>query len=174
MEDAAAADERLVDLEVGVLGGGADKDDRAVLHPGQQRVLLRLVKAMYLVDKEDGALAVEAGAFLRLGHGLANLLDAGEHRVERDEVGAGGVGDDPRQCRLARARWAIEDQAAQLVGLDGAAQQPPRADDVLLADVLGQSARAHACSQRRILLHPFSVGLVEEVGCGVHGKVRSA
>ncbi len=64
LEDAAAADQRLVDLEVGVLGGGADQDDRAVLDPRQQRVLLRLVEAVHLVHEEDGALAVLAAALL--------------------------------------------------------------------------------------------------------------
>ena len=70
LEDAAAADQRLVDLEVGVLGGRADQDDRAVLDPRQQRVLLRLVPAVHLVDEEDGALAELAAALLRLGDGL--------------------------------------------------------------------------------------------------------
>src|SRR5690606_14905756 len=94
LKDAAAADQRLVDFKIGVLGGRADKDDGAVFHPGQQRVLLRLVKAVDFVHKEDGALPVEFGAILRLGDGLADLLDAGQHGVERDEVGARRVGDD--------------------------------------------------------------------------------
>ena len=45
---------------VGILRRGADEDDRAVLDPGQQRILLGLVEAVHLVDEEDGALVVEA------------------------------------------------------------------------------------------------------------------
>ena len=50
-----------------------------------------------------------------------------------------------------------------MVGLDGAAQQPARPDDMLLADELVQRARAHPRRQRRFLLQPFLVGLVKEV-----------
>jgi hypothetical protein len=50
-----------------------------------------------------------------------------------------------------------------LVGLDGAAQQPPRADDVLLADILGERARAHARRQRRAARHRQTAGGVVDV-----------
>src|SRR5690606_6303748 len=43
LEDAAAADEGFVDFEVGVLGGGPDEDDHAVVDVGQEGVLLGLV-----------------------------------------------------------------------------------------------------------------------------------
>ena len=118
---------------------------------------------MHLIHKEARALAVLGGALLRLGHGLANLLDAGEYGVERNEVRAGGIGNDLRQRRLARAGWPIEDEAAQLIGLNGATQQPPGTNDVLLADVFLEGARAHARRQRRILLQPFLVGLLKEI-----------
>src|SRR5690606_12377526 len=52
-ENARTADERLVDLEVGVLGRRSDKDERAVLHVRQEGILLRLVEAMDLVDEKD-------------------------------------------------------------------------------------------------------------------------
>ena len=86
LEDARAADQRLVDLEVRVFRRGADQDDRAVLDPRQQRVLLRLVEAVHLVDEEDRALAELAAALLRLGDSRADVGDAGQHRVDRDEV----------------------------------------------------------------------------------------
>ena len=70
LEDAAAADERLVDLEIGVFGGRADQDDRAVLDPGQQRVLLGLVEAVHLVHEEDRALPVLPAALLGGGDRL--------------------------------------------------------------------------------------------------------
>ena len=152
LEDAAAADERLVDLEIGVLGGRADEDDRAVLDPRQQRVLLGLVEAVDFVHEEDRALAELPAALLRLRDRLPDVGDAGQHRVDGDEVAAGGVGDDARQRRLARARRPVEDDRAELVGLDRPAQQPSRPDDVLLADELVQRARPHPRGQRRFLV----------------------
>ncbi len=41
-----------VQLETRVLGGGADQRDRAVLHDGQEAVLLGAVEAVDLVDEE--------------------------------------------------------------------------------------------------------------------------
>ncbi len=169
LEDAAAADQRLVDLEVGVLGGGADQDHRAVLDPGQQRVLLGLVEAVDLVDEEDGALAELAAALLRGGDGGADVGHAGQHGVDGDEMRPRGVGDDARQGGLAGARRAVEDDRAELVGLDGAAQQPARADDVLLADELVQGARAHARGEGRLLLGQFLAAGIEEIGIGGFG-----
>ena len=61
--DAAAGEQRGVEFEGGVLGGGADQADGAALDVGQEGVLLRLVEAMDLVDEEDGARA-EAGGLL--------------------------------------------------------------------------------------------------------------
>src|SRR5215470_6894057 len=43
-----------VDLERGVLRGGADQHHVATLHIGQEGVLLSLVEAMDLVNEEDG------------------------------------------------------------------------------------------------------------------------
>ena len=169
LEDAAAADQRLVDLEVGVLGGRADQDHRAVLDPRQQRVLLRLVEAVDLVHEEDGALAELAAALLRVGDGGADVGHAGQHRVDGDEVRPRGVGDDPRQRGLARARRPVEDHRAELVGLDGAAQQPARPHDVLLADELVQRARAHPRGERRFLLGQLLAAGVEKVGVGGFG-----
>ena len=78
------------------------------------------------------------------------------------------VGDDLRQGGLAGAGRAPEDDGReQPVGLDGAAQELARADDVLLADVLVQGARAHAGGQRGFGFHAFLHGVVEEVGHGV-------
>ena len=78
--------QRRVDLERRVLGGRADEDDVAGLDARQKRVLLRLVEAVNLVDEHDGAAARRAAPRFGGGHDLADLLDAGEHRAERDEV----------------------------------------------------------------------------------------
>ena len=53
----ATRQQRRVDLEVRVLGGRADQRDHALLDRRQQRVLLRLVEAVDLVEEQDRALA---------------------------------------------------------------------------------------------------------------------
>ena len=171
LEDAAAADQRLVDLEVGVLGRGADQDHRAVFDPRQQRVLLRLVEAVNFIHEEDGALAELAAAILGGGDGGADVGHAGQHGVDGDEVRPRGVGDDARQGRLAGARRPVEDHRAELVGLDRAAQQPARPHDVLLADELVQGARAHPGGERRLFLGQFLAAGIEEIGGLVHKTI---
>ena len=59
-----------------------------------------------------------AEALLRLLHFRAQVLDACQHGVEAAEVAARGVGDDPRQGGLSRARRAMQDQAAEPIGCD--------------------------------------------------------
>ncbi len=81
-EDLAAGQQRAVQGEGGVLGGGADEDDRAVLDHGQEAVLLGAVEAVHLVDEQQGALAGVApapGVF----EGALEVGDAGEHGRER-------------------------------------------------------------------------------------------
>ena len=165
LEDAAAADERLVDLKIGVLGGRADQDDRAVLDPRQQRVLLGLVEAVNFVHKEDGALGKLAAAILRGGDGRANVCDARQHGVDGDEVRPRGVGDDARKRGLAGAGRPVEDDGAELIGLNCAAQQPARPDDVFLADELVERARAHPRGEGRFFFSQLgATGVKEAVG----------
>ncbi len=171
LEDAGAADQRLVDLEIGVLGGGADEDHGAVFHPRQQRVLLRLVEPMNLIHEQDGALAELTAPLLRGRDSRADIGHAGQHRVDGDEVGACGVGDNPRQGRLTRARRPVKDDRAQLIGLDGATQQPARPDDVFLADELVQGARPHARCQGCFLLRQFLAAGVKEIRGFAHGVI---
>src|ERR1035437_7609658 len=57
-KDAQTGQQSGVDLEVRVLGRGADERDRAVLDVRQKGVLLGLVEAMDLVDEENRLLAV--------------------------------------------------------------------------------------------------------------------
>jgi hypothetical protein len=72
-EHARAAEQRGVHREAGVLGGGPDQRDRAVLHVRQERVLLPLVEAVDLVHEQDGALAVDARSLTRGAQDLAQV-----------------------------------------------------------------------------------------------------
>ena len=79
----AARDERADDRVERVLGRGADQRHEARLDDRQQRVLLRLVEAVDLVDEEDGAPALRAEP-------LAGAADHGLHvglaRRDRGEL----------------------------------------------------------------------------------------
>ncbi len=157
-------EQRGVDLEGRVLGGGADEDDVAGLDAGQERVLLGLVEAVNLVDEEDRPPPAMLPRALGFRHHVPDLLDAGEHRGEGDEVRLGRLGDQPRQAGLARARRAPEDDRLEQVPLDGLAQRPPRGEQILLADVLVERAWAHALRERRPAGLGRFRGVAEEVG----------
>ena len=71
----AAREQRRDDGEARVLGGCRDEGDPAVLHGGQQRILLRLAEAVHLVDEEHGATALHAERGLGLVDDLAHVFD---------------------------------------------------------------------------------------------------
>ena len=148
-EHLAAREERRVDGEARVLRRRADDDDRAVLDVRQERVLLRLVEAVDLVDEDDRPLALEGQAIARRGDDLAQLADAPEHGAERDEVRLRRSGDDARERRLAAPRRAPEDHRAHAVGGDRLGQERLRPEHVLLADEVGERLRPHAVGERR-------------------------
>ena len=71
-EDAAARQQRARELEAWVGRRRADQRDDAVFHPGQERILLRLVEPMDLVAKEDRAAPFVPQPALRLVDDLAD------------------------------------------------------------------------------------------------------
>ena len=77
----------------------------------------------------------------------SQVFDAGQHGVEAAEVSAGVVGNDPRQGGFADPWRAMQDQVADLIGLDGTAQEPSVGQDSALAFKFLQCARTHAIGQ---------------------------
>src|SRR5699024_8184075 len=138
----AAGEQRAVYLKGGILGGGADEDDAALLHKGEEGVLLGLVEAVNLVDKDDGALAV-AAVVLRLLHHRADLLDAAGDGREADARGPGVAGDHPGKAGFAHPRRPPEDHRGDAVALNKAAQRLAGAQQVLLPDKFVQRLRPH-------------------------------
>ena len=63
-------------------------------------------------------------------------------------MGAGVVGNDPRQGGFADPGRAMQDQVADPIGLDGTAQEPSVRKDPALALKFLQRARTHAVGQR--------------------------
>src|ERR1700758_4072552 len=152
-QHACARQKRRVQLERRVFGGGADQHHGAVLHHRQEGILLRAVEAVHLVDKEQRALshlAPRAGRIER----LLQIGDAGEDRGDLLEMQLGGVSQEPRHGGLAGARRAPEDQRAERARLQHPRQRAVGAEDMILADDVGQFARAQTIRQRmrRVLL----------------------
>ena len=81
---AGARQQRIVEFERRVLGGRTDKSDRAVLDKRQEGILLRFIEPVHFVEKQYRR-SPGLGAGLR--HRGANILDAGHHRRQSDELG---------------------------------------------------------------------------------------
>jgi hypothetical protein len=100
------AQQRRVDLEARILGGGAEQGERPSLHVRQERVLLCLVEAVDLVEEEDRALAVEARPLLGWATASRMSFTPADNRGHLDEGGlrrarpAGGPGSSS-PCRAA-------------------------------------------------------------------------
>jgi hypothetical protein len=141
-------EQRGVHLERGVLGRRADEDDGARLDVREERVLLRLVEAVNLVDEDDRALAARTARRLGRRHHLLDVLDAREHGAERDETRLRAVRDHARDGRLAGARRPPEDDGLQPIPVDRLAERPAGSEDLLLAHDLVEGAWAHPLGQR--------------------------
>src|SRR3954453_6255911 len=147
--------QRGVELERRVFGGRADQHHGAVFHHGQKRILLRAVETMHLVDEQKRALAHLAAGPCGVEH-LFQVGNAEKYRRDLLEVQFGGVRQQPRHRGLAGAGRSPEHQRAQRPRLQHPRQCAVGAEDVILADDIGQRLRAQPVRQRtrRVLLHP--------------------
>ena len=115
----------------------------------QKRILLRLVEAVHLIDKDDGAPAA-----LRLPDGgllnrLADVLDAAQHRRNGDEVRVKTVGHQARQRGFANAGRAPQNAAVRLTRLKRNTQRHVGPQQMLLADHLTEIFGPQALGQWR-------------------------
>ena len=131
-EDPAAGQESPVDLKGRVFRGGADEDDAALFHKGQEGVLLGLVEAMDLVHEDDGPLSI-ALILLRLLHDGADLPDAAGDGGEIDEGSFGAACNDPGQGGLSHTGRPPEDHGGDVVLFNETPQDLPLSQKVLLS-----------------------------------------
>src|SRR5581483_11544072 len=167
-EQRGTAPQRTVDLEEGVLGGGADQREEAVLDVGQEGVLLGAVEAVDLVEEQDRALALLTEAGPGPLHDLPHLLHAGGDGRHRLEGLGRGPGHQPGDGGLAGAGRAPEDARRQPVGLDQRPQRLARRQQVLLAGHLVEGAGPHPARQRRPGRHPPVGRLTEQIVAAGH------
>src|SRR5262249_54986243 len=121
-----------------------------VLDRGEQRVLLRLVEAVDLVEEEDRR-ATRGAALPGAGDHLADLRPAGVDRRELLEGALGADGDDARDRRLPASRRPVEDGAVRLARFDRRPQRRSRLQQMGLAGELVEVARAHPHRERGVL-----------------------
>ena len=110
----------------------------------EQRVLLRAVEPVHLVEEQDRAPALLADAGPGPFGDLAHVLHARGHRRQRLERLLGGAGDEARDGGLAGAGRTPEHHRRQPVGLDQHPQRATRAEQLFLADDLVEANEAAA------------------------------
>ena len=179
-EHRAAAHERGVDREHGVLGGGADEREAASLDVVEQGVLLALGEAVDLVEEEDDGLAALGDAELGLLDDLADALHADGCGVLADERAPGLGGHDLGERGLAGAGRAVEQDGGEPAGTDHAPEKGDFcgvgvADDVTLAGEAVEAPGAHPGGERLDRGEAFFAlwgpeiahrGIVRPVRCG--------
>ncbi len=184
--DLATREQRRIHLEVRVLRGGPDQRQQPFLDSRQQRVLLSLVEAVNLVEKQNrGTTATRSPLPRSLDHGP----DLSFPRIDRRLLleGAFGPGSsDPSQRRLASPGRSVQDRAMRMTRLDRRPQRRPGRQHMLLPDKLIQAPRPHPHRQRSIgsgnpsggaftsIEQPVSHhGQYEGIGGGLDGASRS-
>ena len=133
-KEMTARKQRRVHVKTRIVRRRADQPHVAFFHVRQQQILLGFVEAVNLVDEQHGAPAT-ATLRTRFSNGLAQVLDPGEHRRQRNETGLRLPGEDAGQRRLPRPRTTPQDQRGQSPGaLHKPPDKPIRPDEVRLAD----------------------------------------
>ena len=122
---------------------------RAALDVRQERVLLRLVEAVHFVDEQDRRAARLRERRLGARDRVADVLDAGQHGRQRDELRVERVGHQPRERGLADARRSPQDHRMQLAGRERDGQRLARREQVPLPDDVGDRARPQPLGERR-------------------------
>ena len=146
--DGRARQQRADHLERRVLRGRADERDHALLDERQEGVLLRLVEAVHLVDEQDRRAPRLRAHDLGARDGLADLLHAGEHGGDRDEVRVERIRHQARERGLADARRPPQDHRVQLAGVERHRERLAGPEQVALADHLVDRARPQALGER--------------------------
>ena len=99
---------------------------------------------MNLVYEQHGPRGgVEPLPVLGGGNNAPDVRDGAFHAAQPLELRPRGPGDHLGEARLAHTRRPVEQRGIEPVGVDGAAQQLARREQVRLSDVLVQRAGSH-------------------------------
>ena len=143
-----ARQQRPYHLERWVFRRCAYQRDDSPLHRPEQRVLLRLAKTVYFVDEEYGRRTVEETTLLRPFYHFTHILHATGDRAQSVERSFKTVCDNLRQSGLTHTRRSPKDKRRDTPCVNHVAQDGTLAHQMLLADILVQSAGSHSFCQR--------------------------
>ena len=143
LEDLGSGHQRGIDEEERVVGSRSDELHRAAFHVGQQHILLSAVESVDLVNEEQGRFARVAQPVISPLQNPSHLGQIGFHSVEFLEAGFRASGNDLGQGGFTSSGRPEEDEGLNAVGIDGAAEQEARCQQVPLAGVFLQGVRSH-------------------------------
>ena len=145
LEHGAAGEQGVIDVKIGIFGGGGDQRHGALLDAFQQALLLPLVEILDLVQiQKDTALA---GQGAHIGQHRFDVAGGGGGTVELVQVHAAVLGDDARHGGLAHAGRPVKDHIGDAAAVDGAAEHLVLPQKMLLAAYLVQRARPQPLCQ---------------------------
>ena len=148
-----AREQRRNNAERRVLRRSRHQNHPAVLHTGQERILLSLRETVNLVEEQHGGRAVHVAVEQRLIHDRAHILHTRGNRRKLHELTTRRARNHMRQGGLTRTRRAVQNhrgRASRASVLPRQhAQRRTRSQQVLLAENLINSARTHTHRQRR-------------------------
>ena len=124
LEHRRARKDRVVNIEIGVLGRGRDQGDRTVLDELEQGLLLLLVEILDLVEIEQHA--VQALEGVEGGYNLFDIGGGGSGAVELLERTVGDPRDIGRKGRFADAGRPVEYQVGDRTALDDLSKRSAR------------------------------------------------
>ena len=146
-EDLAAGQQRAVELEAGVLGGGSNEDDRAVFDVREERVLLGTVESMDLVDEQERALP-DLPALPSSLKDLPEVRNTGERRREGFEGQVGLLGEEPGDGRLPAPGRSPQHHRREPLSIDHPPDWGNTREEMVLPDDIGQRVRTQTVRQR--------------------------
>ncbi len=119
----AAGQQRVVQLKRGVLGRRANKNQRAVFHIRQKRILLRLIETVHLIDKQNGF--APPGGPLLFGHlhRRTNILHPRQHGRNGLKARIRLLSEQSRQGGLTHPRRPPQNHGVQMTAFNSVAQR---------------------------------------------------
>ena len=146
-------EQRRNNAERRVLRRSRHQNHPAVLHAGQERILLSLRKTVNLVQEQHGGRTVHVAVEQRLIHDRAHILHARGNRRKLHELTTRRARNHMCQGGLTRTRRAVQNHRgrASRAGVFPCqhAQRRTRSQQMLLAENLINRARTHTHRQRR-------------------------
>ena len=146
----AAGQQGSNDLKGRIFRSGAHQHDGSVLYGAQQGILLGLVEAVDLIDKQDGStFLAEQATGLGLIKDLTHILYPGRNGTEGIEIAVQGFGYDMGQGSLTHTWRPPENKGTQVPTLYHLPQDAALSYQMTLAHILVQRPGSHPLGERR-------------------------